>query len=372
VERIFVNYRHGDSPGHAGRLYDHLVSHFGEKTVFRDIETIQFGADFVVSIENAISKCGALLVVIGPHWLDSRDNQGQRRLDDPKDFVRLEIVSALRRGIRTIPILVGDAIMPSEEELPPDLAPLARRRAIELSDLRFPADVDQLIHFLEEEAGIRPRSVETALPPHPERIAEPPVAAPAPALPAQEGPKPRFQDQRTQRAHPVSRRALIGMSALLVIAVVWGGLVFLNDRGKTPLEPTSPPSEKHPSQEPARAESNPSCGSVTQIGTTEYIKVGGTTFGSVKQFKGCGKNWGYVYVWGSWREANKDWKACAEVLVQVSAGPGEPHYDPRGTKCASNQVEVWSAGTATLQNCTRAAGYPQGAKELSAATSPRC
>jgi hypothetical protein len=123
---------------------------------------------------------------------------------------------------------------------------------------------------------------------------------------------------------------------------------------------------------PAQAETNPSCGSVTQIGTTEHIKVGGEIFGSVKQFKGCGKNWGYVYVWEPWREEHSEWRVCAEVQVRVTQGPGIPYYDPRGRKCASNQVAVWSAGTDTFQNCTRAAGYLQGAEEEVAVTSPRC
>ncbi|OJH35946.1 toll/interleukin-1 receptor domain-containing protein [Cystobacter ferrugineus] len=149
MARIFVSYRREDSPGHIGRLYDHLVAHFGKKLVFRDIETIEPGADFVHTIEEAVESCGVLLAVIGPQWLGARDKQGRRRLDNPKDFVRLEVAAALSRDVRVIPVLVGGATFPSEEELPPDLAPLARRNAIEINDPHFRTDMAHLIRAIQ-------------------------------------------------------------------------------------------------------------------------------------------------------------------------------------------------------------------------------
>ncbi|EPX59281.1 hypothetical protein D187_003185 [Cystobacter fuscus DSM 2262] len=156
MARIFVSYRRDDSPGHTGRLYDHLVTHFGEKLVFRDIETIEPGADFVHAIEEAVESCGVLLAVIGPQWLGARDKQGRRRLDNPEDFVRLEVATALSRDVRVIPVLVGGATVPSEEELPPDLAPLARRNAIEISDPRFRSDMAHLIRAIQSALGEKP------------------------------------------------------------------------------------------------------------------------------------------------------------------------------------------------------------------------
>ncbi|WNG19044.1 TIR domain-containing protein [Cystobacter fuscus] len=156
MERIFVSYRREDSPGHIGRLYDHLVTHFGEKLVFRDIETIEPGADFMHAIGEAVESSGVLLAVIGPQWLDARDKQGRRRLDNPRDFVRLEVAEALSRDVRVIPVLVGGATIPSEEELPPDLAPLARRNAIEISDSRFRTDMAHLIRAIQTALGVKP------------------------------------------------------------------------------------------------------------------------------------------------------------------------------------------------------------------------
>ncbi len=153
--RIFVSYRRGDSRGDAGRLTDKLKSHFGEKQIFRDVEAIEAGVDFVEALNQAVSRCAALLAVIGPNWVKIADERGQRRLDDPNDFVRLEIAAALQRDIRVIPVLVGGAVMPKSEDLPPGLESLARRQAHELSDPRWDFDVGQLIETLEK-AGIRP------------------------------------------------------------------------------------------------------------------------------------------------------------------------------------------------------------------------
>src|SRR4051812_21100669 len=130
---IFINYRREDSAGHAGRLFDALSSHFAGR-LFMDVDTLEPGVDFVEAIEQAVGSCEALIVVIGREWLTIEDKAGRRRLDDPGDFVRLEVESALARSIRVIPVLVQDTPMPRAEELPASLARLARRNAIELSD----------------------------------------------------------------------------------------------------------------------------------------------------------------------------------------------------------------------------------------------
>jgi formylglycine-generating enzyme required for sulfatase activity len=141
---IFVSYRRDDSSGHAGRLFDKLVARFGNDRIFMDIDTIEPGEDFVTVIESAVASCDILIAVIGRNWLSGRSG-ATGRLNDPNDFVRVEIAAALARNIRVIPVLVQKATMPTRQDLPPDLANLARRNAVELSDLRWQNDVEQLM-----------------------------------------------------------------------------------------------------------------------------------------------------------------------------------------------------------------------------------
>lgn len=158
---IFVSYRRDDSSGHAGRLADRLVEHFGRNRIFVDIDTIEPGEDFVTVIENAVGSCEILIAVIGQKWLSGT---GSGQLDNPNNFVRLEIATALRRNIRVIPVLVQRASMPKAQDLPEDLVSLTRRNAIELSDLRWQSDVDQLISVMErvlvKRAEAQPRVAE--------------------------------------------------------------------------------------------------------------------------------------------------------------------------------------------------------------------
>ncbi|MGA6828314.1 toll/interleukin-1 receptor domain-containing protein [Nitrospira sp. NS4] len=145
---IFISYRREDSAGYTGRLYDHLSRHFGPERVFMDIDAIAPGEDFVEVLQRNVTSCDALVVVIGKSWLACVDQQGHRRLDDPHDFVRLEIATALDRRIPVIPTLVGGAVMPREQDLPDALILLARRQAMEISDMRFQQDCLRLIDVL--------------------------------------------------------------------------------------------------------------------------------------------------------------------------------------------------------------------------------
>src|SRR5690348_2734818 len=124
---IFICYRREDASPYAGRIYDHLSARFGAQRVFMDIDTIRPGDDFVQVISEKVAACDALIAVIGKRWLTSADSRGRRRLEDPNDYVRIEIASALSRNVRVIPALVDGAQMPPAGELPPDLAPLSRR-----------------------------------------------------------------------------------------------------------------------------------------------------------------------------------------------------------------------------------------------------
>ena len=139
---IFISYRRKETATHVGWLVDRLAEHFGQDQIFKDIDSIQPGDDFAEVISDAVASCQVLLALIGDRWLKGR------RLENPKDFVRLEIEAALSRKIRVIPILVDGAKMPRADQLPLSLAGLAGRQAIELSTGRFHSDVDRLLKVL--------------------------------------------------------------------------------------------------------------------------------------------------------------------------------------------------------------------------------
>jgi TIR domain len=144
--RIFISYRRDETAYPAGWLFDRLAEHFGPAQVFKDVDSIELGDDFVQVITRAVDSCDVLLALIGDEWLTITDEHGRRRLDDPNDFVRLEIEAALTRNVRIIPILVDGAGMPHADELP---AGLVHRQALELSPSRFEYDTSRLIKVLD-------------------------------------------------------------------------------------------------------------------------------------------------------------------------------------------------------------------------------
>lgn len=147
---VFINYRRDDARSEAGRLFDWLSQYFGKDQVFMDVSgSIEPGLEFDRVIENAVSSCEVLIVVIGKEWLTAVDENGKRRLENPNDFVRLEIAAALKRNIRVIPVLVEGAAMPEEGDLPEDLKRLCKRQASELSDNRWEFDTKQLVNVLQ-------------------------------------------------------------------------------------------------------------------------------------------------------------------------------------------------------------------------------
>jgi hypothetical protein len=146
--RVFMSYRRQDARGSAGRIYDRLADRYGDAQVFMDVDTIPLGVDFAKVITQAVSTCQVLVAVIGPRWLTASDERG-RRLDDPDDFVRLEITAALERDIRVIPVLVEDAVMPRRQELPENLAGLAGRNALRVRHESFRSDTDRLLEAID-------------------------------------------------------------------------------------------------------------------------------------------------------------------------------------------------------------------------------
>jgi TPR repeat protein len=184
LPKVFISYRREDTPGHAGRLYDRLKQEFGADNVFIDVDTLLPGDDFVDLIGETLGQCNLMIALIGPRWLTAADDHGRLRLDDQRDFVRIEILTALERRIRTVPVLVDRALMPQEQELPEALRLLARRQAIELSDTRWASDVGVLVEKIKRavaspSAGERP-PVSSTPTPVPSEI---PAASAVPAAP---------------------------------------------------------------------------------------------------------------------------------------------------------------------------------------------
>ena len=148
--QIFISYRREDASYPAGRLYDNLHTRFPQNEIFMDVDSIKPGIDFIETIEERVGSCDVLVAVIGKRWLSAADQEGRRRLDNPEDFVRVEVGTALKRGVRVIPVLVEGAPMPPASQLPEELKPLARRNALSVSHEGFRADSERLIDSVGE------------------------------------------------------------------------------------------------------------------------------------------------------------------------------------------------------------------------------
>jgi hypothetical protein len=158
MAEIFLSYRRQDSESATGRLADALEAHFGDDRVFRDRE-IGAGENFVEAIRRSVGSSTVVLAVIGRRWLIAADVEGRRRLDDPADFVRLEIELALAARVAVVPVLIEGATMPAAADLPPSLAEFSRCQAIDLSDTRWRYDVDRLIEMLRTRFAIESEPV---------------------------------------------------------------------------------------------------------------------------------------------------------------------------------------------------------------------
>jgi TIR domain len=146
--KVFLCYRRDDSAGYAGRVQDRLVQEFGRDLLFMDVDAIPLGVNFATTLRNEVAKCEVLLAVIGRTWLDARDEDGNRRLDDPHDFVRIEIGAALQRNIPVIPILLDGAKVPKANQLPKDLEELSLRNGLDVRHASFHNDLDRLVRGL--------------------------------------------------------------------------------------------------------------------------------------------------------------------------------------------------------------------------------
>lgn len=173
MTKVFISYRRIDANWAAVALRHHITKTFPGTEIFMDISSIEPGADFAAEINRRVDQCEVLLAVIGPNWLGVSDNYGKRRLDNPNDFVRLEIARALERDIRVIPLLIDDAPMPPAEAMPAPLQSLAGRNAITLDHATNEQDLDRLCDFLGKHSELTHKDVgldpESSIEPNSER-----------------------------------------------------------------------------------------------------------------------------------------------------------------------------------------------------------
>jgi hypothetical protein len=141
---VFICYRREESAFAARAIHDRVVQRLERDNVFLDVDNIDLGVDWFNVLADRVGACDVLVAVIGRNWVSGADKDGLRRLDDPDDFVRIEIEAALQRNVRVIPVLVDGAVMPKAGELPDSLKGLARRQGTEVSPARFEADVEKL------------------------------------------------------------------------------------------------------------------------------------------------------------------------------------------------------------------------------------
>ncbi|HEU4529047.1 MAG TPA: toll/interleukin-1 receptor domain-containing protein [Actinomycetota bacterium] len=224
---IFISYRRAETAYPAGWLFDRLTEEFGEGQIFKDVDSIELGDDFVDVIRAAVASTDVLLALIGDQWLTITDDEGRRRLDDPEDFVRLEIEAALARDVRVIPILVEGASMPDEEELPPTLAPLARRQALDLSPSRFDFDTGRLVSVLRRTlADVQAAKADTVPAGEPARTTDEETqvrtddGAPARPSPAGHPPPRSWRDRLTERPRLLLGAGIGSVALVAVLAAV--------------------------------------------------------------------------------------------------------------------------------------------------------
>ena len=149
MSKFFISYRQDDSADVTGRIYDRLVQQFDREAVFKDVDSIPMGVDFRSYLDEQVAKCEVFLAVIGRDWMQNLGSEGKSRLDDPGDFVRIEIESALKRQIPVIPVLVSGASMPQVKRLPSSIQDLSCRNGISVrQDPDFHRDMDRLIESL--------------------------------------------------------------------------------------------------------------------------------------------------------------------------------------------------------------------------------
>lgn len=266
--RVFISYRRQETAWPARELYDVLVAELGPDRVFKDVDNIEPGDDFVERIQSAVGSCQVLLALIGPQWLTITDARGEKRLNDPQDFVRLEVETALNRDdVRVIPILVDNAKMPTAQELPAGLAALSRRQAVEINPVSF--DTRRLLKVLNDTlSDVRRELTEPSIPaagsgvrPPWKPPPAPPVESPAVAWTSDERPSVTAGPGSDRAAARRRTGTLVAAGISIVLLVAVGIAVWYLARDRNQLTATisqstapaaSPPSVTAPSGSPSQ------------------------------------------------------------------------------------------------------------------------
>lgn len=160
MKKAFISYRRQDTQGYAHSLYDRLRMNFNNRQIFMDVDDIKPGQDFTKILQDNLRDCVVLIVVIGKQWVNIENGTGQRRLDNPADFVRIEVATALERGIPVIPVLVNGAPMPTQDELPDNLKALVKRQAVVMTGISYEFGIEQLVSSIERYFGSKRRGRE--------------------------------------------------------------------------------------------------------------------------------------------------------------------------------------------------------------------
>ena len=158
---VFLSYRRDDAGPYARLLQLLLSQRVPDALVFMDLDSIEPGLDFAEVIEEALNSCAVLVALIGRQWATVTDEDGARRLDNPDDYVRFEVTTALERGVRVIPVLIDGARALRRQDLPEELHKLARLNAAKLSFDRYRDDADRLLDLIQRvlaEVGEEPET----------------------------------------------------------------------------------------------------------------------------------------------------------------------------------------------------------------------
>ncbi len=247
--KVFVNYRRSDTEGYAGRVYEALRRPIGAANMVMDVDSMKPGQDFVRALDEAVAGCDVLLAMIGPNWLDAAEPDGSRRLDDPLDHVRVEIVSALSRDKIVIPLLFSGARMPGAGVMPDALEPLRTRNALVVRHERFRGDIAELVKELRRLQSLKDgaagataaAAATTATTPAtapPTQMGTVGLVKPEPVLPVIATP-PRRVAARPWSSRPLAGAAALGFAAVAILAVVVGGGLILGSGAAASPTPAS-------------------------------------------------------------------------------------------------------------------------------------
>ncbi len=339
--KSFISYRRDDTivVGNVDRIYEQLSGYFGGENVFMDIDTIPPGQDFRQVLDEAVAKADVLLAVMGREWTKFI----KKRARDPKDFVRIEIESALQRKIPVIPVLIGDTRMPGEKHLPVSIKKLAWCNAVRIDPRRhFQADVERLIADLEKHYGGR-GDVRVAANPMP----EPEPAKPAPLVPprtdsAKSPALPKKPAPRRKPAKPgkPSVPLLLGGAATLAAVALFIAKPWRTDHRhegenesveeSVRISPGRPPSTKSPgSSEPAQADEAPPSPLETETPFTNSL---GMKFVPVPGLDGV--------LFSVWETRVQDYAAYASAPGNSGVDDEWKNYEYRGHKQEPNHPVV--------------------------------